>query len=138
MSEESNGKPADPDVLVVKSRRRTKKVRIEDDFDAEPGTETGLPAGDYVLRELIGTDRDEFVDLSLARAKRNETGAYIGYQTRDLEAILVHKCLFDKDGKQLPIAVIKGASASTLTALYLACEELCALNKVGVDKAKKA
>ena len=129
-------KPSDPDVIRVKARRKKKKVIIEDDGD--PTEPLPVPAGEYVLVELMADEKDAYVDMSLARTQRNDKGVAIAYTTKDLEAILVSKCLFTQDGKTFPYGVLAKLPASTLTMLYEEAEKLCVLDKLAADKAKKA
>ena len=91
------------------------------------------------VQELDGMARDEYVNLSLSRSKVDrDTGVRTGYDVKDLEANLVHKCLFKADGTKFTFKEVQEFPASTLTGLYRMCEELNGINQRGKETVKNA
>lgn len=90
------------------------------------------------LEELDGFDRDDWVNESLSRSKYDrETGARIGYNVKDLEAKMVHKCLFKADGTKFTFNEVQKFPASTLSGMYRMCEELNAVTAKAREEVKK-
>lgn len=140
MSDETtvpNGKPQD-DVPVFRLNRKRKRIKLEDQ-ETEPGeVPCQVPPGTYVLKELSGAERDEYVTETINRTTRNpQTGAVVGYNPKDLEAKLVCLCAYTEDGKQIPWQKWRTVPSETLTLLYLECERLNGLDRVGREQVKK-
>lgn len=119
--------------------RKKEWVVLEDDPDEPDARKLPVPPGRYLVRELSGAERDDWVNTSINRGERNEqTGAVVSYDPRDLEAMLVAKCLFNEQNVPVPLQKVRLFPSDALGSLYRLCEEMNGLNKVGQDKAKKA
>ena len=106
-----------------KPRFRRNYDRIEVEIEEKDGSLT-----DAYLQELSGEEKDKYVNLSLQRGRYSESGARIGYDVKDLEAILVEKCLFRYDGSKYKFDEVRDFPSSQLNGLYRLCEEMNALN----------
>ena len=125
--------------VKLRLRRKSKVVTLEDDNDSGDPTPLPIPAGDYTIKELMGTERDDYINETITRHKFDpQSGVRVGYNVKDQEARLVSLCLHDSAGKRVEMNRVRLLPASTLSALYQLCEEVSALNKVGVEQAKKA
>lgn len=125
---ESNGY-TDSQIPRFKSKLARMEIIIED--------KNGIEQKCY-LEELESDKKDDWVNLSLERSKYNDAGVRVGYNVKDLEANLVHKCLHKEDGTSFGFREIQTLPASTVTGIYKLCEDLNGLSEKARQAVKNA
>lgn len=120
------------DVLVINLSRKERKVRI---------TDVNGTTGDYLLREMMGTDRDKWMNTIGSRMQIDPgTGKSVTLKNYDgLQAGLIAKCLY-KAGTDVPVpleVIQLTFPATAQEALFEACQKLNGLDKTAKDEAKK-
>lgn len=106
-----------------------------------PVVMAGLDGQDhaYTLVELYGDERDVYLNQLLNRTKTGPDGKVTGTpDVRDIQAGLVSKCLHDEARVLVKIDAVRKFPASTLDALFRACEDLNALTEEARERVKKA
>lgn len=95
-------------------------------------------AREYILRELDGDARDNYVNLMIAKSKTDKSGRTVGVSdVRGLESALLTRMLFNKeDNSAVPQAQIQKWPAGTRTRLYERALRLCGLDKSAEENAK--
>ena len=94
-------------------------------------------AKDFVLRELTGKGRDEYLNSMAKKMKFGPDGTPKGIQSFDgLQASLLSKCLYDEENNLVPIADIQAYPATAQAALFRKAQELSALNDEGEAETK--
>lgn len=93
---------------------------------------------DYKLVELTGLERDKWLNTMAARVKMSGDGKPQGISSfDDMQANLITKCLFDAEGKTVPVAMIRGWPAKVQQALFKKIEDMNGLSDAGKEEAKK-
>lgn len=136
---QENGQPPSPNGAKRFSlRRQVVPIWLED-------PETGAARG-HVLRELTGTQRDEFLNTMSGRMKVGPDGNPVGISDfRGLRSALISRCLFEAELEDDPdtgetrvgkvaeravsAAVVNGYPSSTQEALYEECQRINGLTK---------
>lgn len=93
---------------------------------------------EYKLVELTGAERDAYQDVQLERIKMKDGKAVGVTSTKDLQALLVQKCLRKIDGTEVLVATVKQWPASLLEDLSVTCSEMNRLTKKSQDDAKNS
>lgn len=88
-----------------------------------------IGANEFELRELVGTQRDRYLNLSTARLRFEKGRAvginnFEGYQTE-----LLALSLYDSNGKAVPETTLAGWPSTTLGTLYKKSRELSNLGQ---------
>lgn len=110
------------DIPVFKLTRREKKIKIEDGNGDTKG---------YVIREMMGTDRDKWLNTMATRMKVDNKGNSLGVREFDgLQSSLISRCLYNESGALVLIEVISRYPASVQKSLFSLCEELNSLGDV--------
>lgn len=91
---------------------------------------------EYVLQEITGKDRDEYLTF-MAGQKRYDNGQEAGWKSfANVQARLIHLCLFTPDMKNVDIAKIQMWPARVQNGLYEAASKLSGLDKEAEVAAK--
>lgn len=116
----------DPDTIVRKLVRASKRVRLE----GEDGVERL-----YTLREEPGTLRGEWMNFLATRQKiDNRTGTVVGMKDfRGMESWLISKCMYTEQGQKVPQKEIEGWPAQLQRELFEACQKLNGLEDRSAD-----
>ena len=89
----------------------------------------------YELRELLGRERDNFLNL-LGEQTKYIDGKPAGLKDyRGMHATLLTQCLFDEKGKVVKKEFVQGLPARITTALFNAAQEMSALSNVEAAEA---
>ncbi len=108
----------------------TKENKLE--FTLERQEKPVVIAGQkYVLLELDGKERDNYLNGIGARVKHTADGKPAGLKSFDgLQASLVTACLRTDEGERsaVPVAVIQGWPARVVTRLYEAARDMNGLD----------
>lgn len=92
----------------------------------------------YVLRELNGRFRDEYLNEMGGRMKFNAEGKTEGLSDySDLQSGLLSLCLYDEKGELVKKEALQDYPASVLSDLFDAAQKLNALDKGAKEKVKK-
>ncbi len=85
---------------------------------------------DYELREMTAAARDSYLDVTSNRIKMDAAGKPSGVtKFEGLQAELVSRCLFRKDGKSVSRDIIQNWPSSVVNALFEECQKLNHLNR---------
>lgn len=91
----------------------------------------------FVLRELNGRGRDEYLNEMGGRMKFNAEGKTEGLSDyRNLMSGLLSQCLYDEENKLVDEKTLQEYPASVLSDLFDAAQELSALDKGAAKEAK--
>jgi len=94
-----------------------------------------LDGANYEIREMTAAARDAYMDTLSERVVIDKDGKAAGIKKFDgMQAELVSRCLFTKDGKAVTKDAIQGWPASTVASLFDECQTLNHLN-AGAQKA---
>ena len=91
----------------------------------------------YVLKEMDGAKRSTFLNDQSWRVKLKPDGepeSVSDYKHMQENALTL--CLYDPDGKLVPVAVLEKWPGAVLTALYKAAQALSGMGEVQKDEAK--
>lgn len=92
----------------------------------------------FILRELTGKTRDDYLTSNAARMRFGENGKVAGVKSFDgLQSSLLARCMFTEAGDLVTAKTIQGFPASAVTALFEKAQELNALDVKGDEAAKK-
>lgn len=93
---------------------------------------------EYILRELPGTLRDQYLNELGARMRTGPKGETLGMKSFDgYQSSLLSKCIFSEDGKAVEIQVLQGWPSSVLRDLFDQARELSGLEaKKSEEEAK--
>lgn len=92
----------------------------------------------YVLREMIGQTRDEYMNGMSKRVKVSPDGKVIGISEYvDVQASLITRCLFTDQNRPVDIKTIRGWPASAQKYLFDKCQKLNALDDNAEETQKK-
>lgn len=93
---------------------------------------------EYILRELDGDMRDNYVNLMIGKSKTDSKGKTVGVSdVRGLESALLTRMLFKKeDNSAVPQAQIQKWPSGMRTRLYERALRLCGLDKSAEENAK--
>ena len=91
----------------------------------------------YTLKEFSGADRSTFLDLVMSKSQVEDgkvmpKSGNVGM----LQSRLIHLCMFDDKGKQVPEKDILELPSSTIDGLFKACQQLNGLDEAAQDDAK--
>lgn len=96
-----------------------------------------IDSSDYLLREMDGPSRDDFLAKAANRTKFDSDGNPIGMKdVKGSTADLISRHLFDVSGKQVPVEVIQPWSSTVLEVLSRKCVEISGLGKHAKAEAK--
>ncbi len=92
----------------------------------------------YVLKEMMGDQRDAYLQGAKKRIKVNKDGSasmddFVGFQ-----AELICRCIYDEGETAVPLDAIKTWPASAQDALFNACQAMNGLDKGGEDAEKNS
>lgn len=89
------------------------------------------------LMELVGSDRNEYLNLLTNRVKTSKDGKNIGIKSFDgFQSDLLTRCFYDEDGELFEKDEIEKMPSSTQQALFEKASELSDLNQEGKDDEK--
>jgi len=92
----------------------------------------------YVLREMVGRDRDMYLTKMGDRMKFSPSGKVIGIKTFDgLQSSLLSLCLYDDADALVSAKDIQAFPTKTLAALFKVAQEINALNQEDAEEASK-
>lgn len=93
---------------------------------------------EYSLRELDGFERDKYLNSLSDRIRIDVNGKPSGVKNFDgLQASLLSKCLWDAEGKLVPISVVQKWPARVQSSLFEQAQKLSGLDdKSSQDQAK--
>jgi len=94
--------------VALRLRRREQVVDLED--------EQGLPRR-YVVREMTGLERDQFVQATEARTRRDPAGKVTSRTSEGLSQLLLSLALRDETGVAVARATLDGWPTTTVEAL---------------------
>jgi hypothetical protein len=118
--------PPEDEVLVIRLQRKQKNVTIED--------ENGV-VRPYVVREMMGNIRDQWLNTMAERMKLDKSGTPVGVKEfKGLQTSLICRCLYDQNGKLIPETTIANWPASAQKALFEMCQKLSGLDDSAKDK----
>jgi len=83
---------------------------------------------DYILRELSGEKRDDFLNNVGKRTIPGVDNKLNDF--KDHQAVLINKCLFTAEGVAVSIPEIRAFPANVQKELFLACREISGLDMV--------
>ena len=109
---------------------KLKLTELPVEIENEDGT-----VSTYILKEMDGSQRSTFLNDSTRRIKLKPNGepeSVSDYKHMQENALTL--CLYDPDGKLVPVNVLEKWPGAVLTALYKAAQELSGMNKE--DEAK--
>jgi hypothetical protein len=93
----------------------------------------------YVLKEMTGNARDQYISFIGKRMKTDEDGKQIVSSFEGLQANLLHSCLFkvDDNGKEstVPIGSIQKWPSRVVESLFKAAKDLSALDDEAEEEA---
>lgn len=91
----------------------------------------------YVLRELTGKQKGQYLNGMNTRLSISEDGKVTGIKNFDgIETSLLCRCLYNEEGKLVSESELQELPARVLKQLFDAAQTLSGLNKEGTDKAK--
>ena len=90
----------------------------------------------YILRELTGPQREEYVDTCTKRVRRNPDGSVRGMDSKGLETLLISMSLYDSSGDNVKVEEMKNWPSSLINGLYDDAARLSGLSKEAVKDAK--
>jgi hypothetical protein len=123
-------KPEEPNVLRLRLVRSEKPVEIE---DAQGMVHT------FTLREMVGLERDRWLNSMGDRVKVDGSGKMIGLRKfENMQASLITKCLYDQHGQLVQEKVISTWPSTAQKALFEMCKEMNGLNDEDEEKEKNA
>ena len=128
---ESNGhvEPEKPVLRRFKKLRKREQIVIEDEHGQDHS---------YTLMELMGDQREVFIDKTSAGMKFNNKGEVVSGSIRGLHARLISmSCLDDVTGKYVPEKEIATWPATMQKDIYEMCQKLSALDKEAESDSKK-
>lgn len=131
MSDENNNTSPDAEEEVVRIRlvRKTKKVDVEDENNKVQR---------YTLCEMVGAQRDKWLNNWSARVRTDRSGNVIGMKTfDDLQAALIAKCLYDENGELVKQEVISRWPATAQKQLFELCQKMNGLDSDSEEEEKK-
>jgi hypothetical protein len=116
---EQNGKAEIP--LFV-TKRKERDIHIQDDSGQ---------VKEYVIRELTGPERDQWLDLAAGKAKFGPDGKPTGVKdSGGIAADLVHRCLYKKGtNDRVPKELIAQFPSSMELALFEMASEISGIGK---------
>lgn len=110
-----------------------KRAEIPVILETEDGTEK-----EYTLREMLGKDRDSYLNKMGSKLKMDSKGRVVGIKNYDGHmAILLIRCLFDEEDKLVTIDDVQKFPTKTQSDLFKAAQELNALNLEEEDEDSK-
>lgn len=125
-----NDKPSENGVLTLSLEFQEIPLKIK----GADGVER-----DYVLREMDGKERDGFLNVISNRQRVSGSGKVIGVKNNDeLMAELIHRSLYDDQGKRVPKKEIQSWPASVQNTLMLKAQKLSALDEESIQTAKNS
>lgn len=83
---------------------------------------------EYILREMDGKARDAYLTNMSGRMTVKADGKTTVSNFNGLQASLITRCLFDKEGKQVPDTEIQSWPSRVQTLIHKECQEICGLN----------
>lgn len=121
----------EPEVtLTVKLKLKSRPVNIED----ADGTVKA-----YTINEMVGSDRDAWMNFLSARTKTNDQGDAVGVKDFDkMQATLIEKCLKDAAGNKVGMGTLARWPAEALDALFKACQQINGLDGASAEKEKNS
>lgn len=116
------------EALSLSLQRRSIPVNI-----TTPEGETKV----YVLREMSGAQRDQYLNFVGSRVKCDEKGNPIRMSSHDgIHAALLSRCLEDDQGKLLTKETIEAFPSTALVQLFIAAQTLNGLGVKGEEEVK--
>lgn len=101
-----------------------KREEIPVVLETEDGTEKKA-----VLREMSGRERDAYLNKMSSKVNFNSKGELSSIKNYDgLQASLLSMCLYDEDGKLIPIEEIQKFPTKTQATLYKEAQKMNALD----------
>lgn len=89
-----------------------------------------IDGADFTLRELDGLTKGKYLNKMGSRIVLNDQGKVAGFKDYGgLETTLLGLCLYDAEGKLVPIPVMDKWPSNVLSKLFDAAQDLSALNE---------
>jgi hypothetical protein len=109
-----------------------KRAQTEVDIEDEAGKTTT-----YLLKEMTGTQRDQYVSNMMKRTKFDGEGKILQMgDITGMQASLISMCLYDPQGQLVPPTFINAMPATSQNLLFEACSRLNGLDK-GAETSSK-
>lgn len=93
----------------------------------------------YVLREMLGRDRDAYLTQMSKKMKFNDKGKVCGISSFDgLNAQLLSRCLYDENDEAVDIETIQDLPSRVQSDLFKTAQKMNALDEEGKEEVKNA
>jgi len=101
-------------------------------------TDSNGGASDYELREMTAAGRDKYLDGMKERVQVGADGKPSIKKFAGMQADLVSRCLFNKDGTAVPVKTIQGWPSSVVSALFAESQKLNQLSTAAKEIADES
>lgn len=94
----------------------------------------------YIVRELVGDQRDEYLTFQFGKMKVSGSGKQLGMTDyKDVEAQLIQRCVFDADfpTDQLTLKTIRKWPARVQSEIVKLINEMSGLDRLAAEEAAK-
>lgn len=96
-------------------------------------------SGDFIIRELTGEQRSDYINFQTLKAKFGPDGKVTGIKdVKGLESLIVSMSLYGPDGNAVPEAIIKRIPGKLLKDLAAVAMRISGLDEKAQEQAKNS